>query len=161
MVGEEAEVLVERFEGLRGDAGVNQRDSQSEQSLGAGGVGLEGVAERFGGGPPFLQVAQTDAQVEVRGAVLRLGFRHMGVSRGGGLVVAHFILYVSQGGKQGGIGLSGFNGSFQQLGRDLHLAFEVQGDGLRQRAAGTLLLIALLDGHHAFRHDGPAARLGG
>ena len=45
VIGKEAEVFFQRLQRFGGTAVVNQRDAQSEQGVGARGVGLAGAAE--------------------------------------------------------------------------------------------------------------------
>ena len=96
MIGKQREVLIERFLGLRGAAGSNQGNAQSEVRIHTGGIGGQSFAEGLGGRFPLLRVTQAHAQVVVCRAMARIQFRQRPVVGGCVFEVAQLEVHVPQ-----------------------------------------------------------------
>jgi hypothetical protein len=134
---------------------------ESEHGIGARGIGFKGAAEGVGGFLPLLEIAQAHAAIEVRGAMQRLQLRELCVGARGGLVVAHFILDMAQGGVERRLFFAVFHGFVEKAGGRFELAFEVEGNGLGERLVGALLDLEIVDRGHARRHGDPVAFVSG
>jgi hypothetical protein len=155
VIGKEAEILFERLEGFARATVMDKGDAKPKERIRAGGIGRRGVAERVGGLAPAFQIAVADTDVEVGGAVLRLGFGELRVGSRGGLVVAHFVLNMAQGGVEAGFALPVLECLVQQAGGALQLAFQVQPHCLGERFAGTLLVFEIGNRSDSRRHGQP------
>ena len=150
VIGELLEVVLDGRQRFGDAAGVEERDAEAEQSVGAGGIEGDGAGEAIDRLFPAFQMAVADAQVEVGGTVGGIGFGQLRVGGGGGFEVAHFILDVAECGEQAGLALTVFDSLGEEVGGGIELAFQVERDGLGERAANALLLFELGDRGNAW-----------
>jgi hypothetical protein len=149
VIGEESEILVERFHRLGRAPAVDQAEAQPQRGVRAGGVGFGRLPERLRGGRPTFQIAPAHPQVKMRDAMERLQFHQSLVDRGGRFIIAHLVVNLAQRRVQRGIAHARFNRAPQQAGGALELAFQVQRYSLRERAIRLPLTPEAVDRGHA------------
>src|SRR5262249_19641574 len=120
VIREKAEILVERLQRVFRTPIVNESDAQSQKNVRAARVRGSGSTKRVGGLMPPLQIAVTDADIEICSAVFGIGFGKLSIGARGSFVVANFVLDMAQSGVKAGFALS----VFQRLGEKAGSAFQ-------------------------------------
>ena len=112
---------------------VQQADSQAQLCLGAIGVGVQRLLERFGGFVPAAQLLVADTQVEAGGGVARRQRQELLIALNGVLILLQLVLEMALGGINLRALFAIFKRRVQFLQRVFMLAFEVQRHRPRQR----------------------------